>query len=277
MGREIINSISIHALPRENGPDDVVALLTNNDCSVKIYSLSHDMELKVEDFPFPMNHASISPDGKMMMIVGDKELVYFYECVDDFNSTAKRKPTIDGLQPSPQWDLLRVFELHKPAREQTSGYFTTAWSPSGRLCATASEHGWIVVFDTESVISCTAASNAIVAVIPSSRPGSAAGAVRCMQFAPDPWDLLLWTEHFGRFCVADLRDGLRSRQVVALDPEGQFVTKVSLTDNRVTAEDFLHLNDFYSESVLLNQSFEINHPIAQPNPTMAEHNGEEAE
>lgn len=236
LGTEIINSISIHALARGNEPNEVVAVLTNNDCSVKIYSLSRDMEMKVDDFPFPVNHASISPDGRMMMIVGDQEFVYFYE-LDDTTSSPKSKVTeSDGGRQS-QWELLWVFELHKPPRERASGYFTTAWSPSGKLCACASEHGYIVVFDVESVNRCASADQAVVAVIPSSEPCTVGGAVRCMQFAPEPWDLLLWTEHSGHFVVADLRNGLRSRQVVKLDSHGDHVTRISLTEFPRDAQD----------------------------------------
>lgn len=240
IGSEIINSISIHTLPRKDEADDVVALLTNNDCSVKIWSLNHEVQQKVEHFPFPMNHASISPDGTMMMIVGDQEFVYFYECVDDLRSPAKRKtPSTNRARHAPQWEHLHMYELHKPLREKFSGYFTTAWSPSGRLCACASEHGYITVFDTSAVRSCASAGEAIVAVIPSTQPCTAAGAVRCLRFAPDPWDLLLWTEHFGTFCVADLRQGLRSRQILKLDPQGGRITRNALTDTSTVLDDSL--------------------------------------
>ena len=64
IGTDIVNSISIHKLPADgHGQDEIVAVLTNNDKTVRVYSLTQNLELAVLDLPFAMNHATISPEG----------------------------------------------------------------------------------------------------------------------------------------------------------------------------------------------------------------------
>ena len=51
--------------------DSVLTKRRNNDKTVKLYSLSENRLLSTLDFPFPMNHASIRPDGEALVAVGD--------------------------------------------------------------------------------------------------------------------------------------------------------------------------------------------------------------
>lgn len=50
-----------------------------------------------------------------------------------------------------------------------------------------------------------------------------------MAFAPDPWDLLIWTEDHGRICIGDLRSNLYARQIVHLEPENDETKTLPLT------------------------------------------------
>jgi hypothetical protein len=78
------------------------------------------------------------------------------------------------------------------------------------------------------------AEDAIVVVMPSTRPenvhpnGAIPGAIRTMIFAPPPWDLLIWAEDQGKVCLADLRTGLRTRQVLKLEPNNADYTRVDM-------------------------------------------------
>ncbi|KAL1631725.1 hypothetical protein SLS56_004399 [Neofusicoccum ribis] len=173
IGEEIVNSISIHKLAGEEGAEDeVVAVLTNNDKTVRIYCLTHGLEEAVLDLPFPMNHATISPDGNLLVAVGDYNQAFFFEL--------------------------------------------------------GSECGYITVLDTDLLASSEFGEDAIVQVIRSTRPDTThgPGAVRTMCFAPQPWDLLIWAEDQARICVADLREGLLARQVLALDPKEDNVIRI---------------------------------------------------
>ena len=217
LGQMIVNSVTIHrSADGDIGADDgTVAVLTNNDKTVTMYSLSHDRLLAALDFPFAMNHASISPRGDLLVAVGDEPIVYFY-----------RKTQWNGL--SYQWEMCAGSPL-SPAMDPhvvSDGCFATAFSPSGHLCAVASQCGVITVFATQYVDQ--GEHEAIVKIMPSSRPRSDAGAVRAMCFAPEPMDMLICVEQNGRVCVLDVRDQFASRQVLSLSTTGDAVDRIEV-------------------------------------------------
>lgn len=236
IGEDIVNSISIHKLPASSseGRDDVVAVLTNNDKSVRVYSLVDNLELCCIDLPIAMNHATISPDGNFLVAVGDQQTGFFFE---RFHPGPDRPS--DWKEPSgrlhsvpPEWKLFEEVALYVPSNQCAEGYFTTAWSPSGRLCAVGSECGYITVFDIDHLKVAEYGEDAILRVISSTRPDvcTSAGAVRTMQFSPAPWDFLVWSEDQGRVCVADLRSGLKVKQVLTLDPKEEDLERIEIAD-----------------------------------------------
>lgn len=251
IGDDIVNSISIHKLPAEEGQEeDVVAVLTNNDKTVRIYSLTQKQEVTVLDFPFPMNHATISPNGRLLVAVGDMHSGFFFE-----RTTAKKRKATKqteervGATP-PDWTLLHEVSLYVPPGSCIEGYFTTTWSPSGRLCAVGSECGYITVFDIEHLTRCENAEDAITQRISSTRPDTTygAGAVRTMQFSPAPWDLLIWSEDQANVCVADVRTGLKVRQVLTLDPKEEGTERVEIADFDLELSPLSALHDLRREA-----------------------------
>lgn len=244
IGEDIVNSISIHEL--EYGPEDekeVVAVLTNNDKTVRVYSLTHNLEIAVLDLPFPMNHATISPDGQLMVAVGDQNTAFFYERGLRSSSPTKGLDVKPKPLPSSEWTPLVEANLFVPEGSLIEGYFATAWSPSGRLCAVGSECGYITVFDIDVLTTLEYdGEDAILQVIGSTRPSITigAGAVRTIQFSPAPWDLLIWSEDQGRVCVADLRSGLKVKQVLTLDPKEEGLDRVEIADFDITLCPELH-------------------------------------
>lgn len=231
IGEEIVNSISIHRIQDEDAHlDDIVAVLTNNDKTVRVYSLPQRLETCVLDLPFAMNHATISPDGTMLVAVGDVNQAYFFRREIKGTPPQIPKPHNRLTSGNLEWKLTNVVSLHVTANDSTMGYFTTAWSPSGHLVALGSEGGYITVFDVDALVDPEMEDeDAIVAVIPGSRPDIPQphpGAVRSMLFSPDPWDLLIWAEDQGRVCIGDLRTGLKRKQVVSLDPNEEGLTKI---------------------------------------------------
>lgn len=240
IGEDIVNSISIHKLPptTSDGRDQVVAVLTNNDKSVRIYSLQDNLELCCIDLPIAMNHATISPDSRFLVAVGDQQTGFFFER----HSPAPDRPS-SWKEPSdrinsvpPEWKLFEEVSLYVPSNQRAEGYFTTAWSPSGRLCAVGSECGYITVFDVDHLKVAEYGEEAILGVISSTRPdiSTGAGAVRTMQFSPAPWDFLVWSEDQGRVCVADLRSALKVKQVLTLDPKEEGLDKIEIADFDLT-------------------------------------------
>lgn len=187
----------------------------------------------MKDLPFAINHATLSPDGKMLVAVGDYNQAYFFTREIE----GERVPQI----PKPHnrlgakdvdWVLTNVVSLH--VSESTVGYFTTAWSPSGNLVAVGSEGGYITVLDRELLERRDVEDDeAIVAVVPGSRadvPSPYPGAIRSMVFSPEPWDLLCWAEDQGRVCIGDLRTGLKSMQVIQLEPEDEALERLVVED-----------------------------------------------
>lgn len=234
IGEDIVNSISIHKFTAEDdGVDEVVAVLTNNDKTVRMYSLTLSLEITVLDLPFPMNHATISPDGKLLVAVGDQNVAYFFERVKISQpSSSKTSEGRPQMMAPPDWVPSHEVHLYVPPNSTIEGYFTTAWSPSCRFCAVGSECGYITIFDTNLLVQCENGEDAIVQIISSTRPENTIGpgAVRTMLFSPAPWDLLIWSEDQARVCVADLRSGLRTRQVLHLDPKAEDLEKVEIAD-----------------------------------------------
>ncbi|UJO14726.1 uncharacterized protein CLAFUR5_08061 [Fulvia fulva] len=224
IGEEIVNSISIHRIQDEEAHlDDIVAVLTNNDKTVRVYSLPAGQETRVKDLPFAINHATISPDGTMLIAVGDYNQAYFFtrEIMD--TPPQIPKPHNRLTSASLEWRLTNVVTLH--VTDLTVGYFTTCWSPSGHLVAVGSEGGYITVMDTAILTDNECEDDdSIVAVVPGSRadlPSPHPGAIRSMMFSPEPWELLIWAEDQGRICVGDLRTGLKSRQIISLEPKDE--------------------------------------------------------
>ncbi|KAL9090515.1 MAG: hypothetical protein Q9165_005276 [Trypethelium subeluteriae] len=240
IGDEIVNSVSVHRLPSlwDGASDEVVAVLTNNDKSVRIYSLTHLAETARLLLPFPVNHATISPDGQILVAVGDAPRAYFYERMKG-KKGAKLKSNDGSSDLSSDWQLLREVRLHSPREATNCCYFSTAWSPSGTLCAIGSECGYINIFETALLEEMEFGEDAIVRILASSRPKPEAGpgAIRTMMFAPETWDLLIWSEDSGRVCIGDLRTGLRTKQTIHLDHQEEGLEKLEVID----ADDPTHI------------------------------------
>jgi hypothetical protein len=255
IGEEIVNSISIHQIhDEETHLYDVVAVLTNNDKTVRVYSLTHALETCVLDLPFPMNHASISPDGTTLVAVGDSNQAFFYTRTLSQPPPQIPKPHNRLNTTAVNWDLANIVHLRAGDPTSQPGYFTTSWSPNGSLVALGSEGGYITVFDMDIFAQCASdeAEDAIVTTIPSTRPNIVAalhpGAVRSMVFSPEPWDLLIWAEDQGRVCIGDLRTGLKTKQVIELKLDEEGLRKIELED--VEAEVVVesdHLDDLQQE------------------------------
>ncbi|KAI9800802.1 MAG: hypothetical protein M1825_003585 [Sarcosagium campestre] len=216
-GGLITNSVTIHKYSGHDcHSDGVVAVLTNNDKTVRVYSVTQGRLLATLEYPCAMNHASISPDGQLLVAVGDDPFAYFHKH-DCANSSGPSNTGADSDDSSVSvWQCLQRYHLTAAADPKNDGCFSTAFSHSGKYCAVASQDGVFTIFATQHVGN--GGEDAIISVMPSSRPRfrMGAGAIRSLCFSPEPWDLLVCTEHSGRICVTDTRSGFRSRQVVTL-------------------------------------------------------------
>ena len=213
--------------------DDVVAVMTDNDSTVRIFSLKQSRLLQTLNFPTFMNHASISGDGKLLLAVGDDRRAFFYQ-----------KNVIPGATDVGAYSFAR-HEWHEfadvklPLPDSTDVCFSTAFSPSGHICAVASQKGFITIYNTTLVRDGMDSNEAVIHVLQTSRPcvgQSGCGAIRSMSFSPAPWDLLAWAEDHGRMCVVDLRNAFQSRQTVVLETESPYLLRAEVEDHDYTAE-----------------------------------------
>lgn len=176
---------------------------------------------------FATNHASISPDGKWLVVVGDTSRVHFYKLNLNPHS---REPIRSPL----------IF------RTGTDSHMYTAFSSTSLQCAVACQDGTITIFDVSKL---EKGQGAIVKKIQSERHGQPPGAIRSVQFSPAPWDLLVWAEHTGRVSLADtrsdyewqetievlLKDEAVVRQELAGPTEDEFAERIDGTNGTVNA------------------------------------------
>ena len=212
---------------RESGSGLTAKIFRNNDCIIRIFSLSQSRVLDTLKFPTPMNHASISPDGKLLVAVGDQPQAFFCKRLHLISRVVEGEVNFAKYE----WQIMAEPKLS--LAHSTDTYFSTAFSPSGHICAVASEAGIITIFDTAMIRDEMQIDEAVLDVLRSSRPylgRDKCGAVRSMSFAPAPWDLLAWAEDQGRVCVIDLRDAFRSRQTIELETDSPNLNRVSMSD-----------------------------------------------
>ena len=243
LGGLIVNSITIHALAQDNGqdPPEPVAVISNNDQTVKIWSLVRRQQITELSHPNCMNYALISPDSNTLVAVGDENRAYFYqrEIIRSQIVFSAGKTFRDH-----RWKLFAKPRLPSDGHHVDDCCFTAAFSPRGHLCAVAAQNGMITVFDMERLVSLgpdEAPESSILHTFRSSRPrGFVTGAVRAMAFSPDPWDLLLWAEQYGRVGIADVRQAFVRRQIVKLETHAidmERITPQDLTNPRLRELD----------------------------------------
>lgn len=162
-----------------------------------------------------MNFAIMSPDSSILAAVGDETRAYFYDVSRDTEATilTESGEKLCGWN----WDLLSCVEMDIGTRFDDGCCFSIAFSQFSRLCAIGSQSGVITVFDIQTLRRESNARNSVICHFNSSRLSCNGGAVRCMTFAPEPWDLLVWLEEKGRAGIADVRQDFVRRQILHLD------------------------------------------------------------
>ncbi|KAJ6032199.1 hypothetical protein N7540_002931 [Penicillium herquei] len=221
LGGTIVNSVTIHRFPNngESTSHEDVMILSNNDRTVTVYSLTRSKVLKIFQHTTCMNYATISPDQTILSAVGDENKVYFYRILRDWRSPISIEG--GGKLAGWEWEMLQCIEINIGARADDACCFTVAFSPSSHLCAIGSQSGIITVLDV-GVIRKTAGGtdcdeDPVLYQFFGSRPCNEGGTVRCMTFSPEPWDLLVWLEGHGRAGIADVRQGFIRRQILRLE------------------------------------------------------------
>lgn len=100
-------------------------MASNNDCGVREYEMERFQLLSHFTFPWPVNHTSVSPDRKLVAVVGDH---------------------VDGLLVDSQSG--KVVSTMMGHRDYS---FATAWHPDGRVFATGNQDKTCRVWDVRSL------------------------------------------------------------------------------------------------------------------------------
>ncbi len=101
--------------------------LSNNDKTVKVFSLPSMTVIVTITFPIAINYASLSPDGKYLVAVGDSNQTYLYSAVH-----------------SSEYQRIKTFS------EASDSGMCCAWNSSGMCFASASQDGSVCVWDLRS-------------------------------------------------------------------------------------------------------------------------------
>ena len=234
LGGDIVNSITIHDLSNTglSERNEPIALLSNNDKTVKIYSLAQRKVVAELLHPFPMNYAQVSADSNVLAAVGDGSRAFFYRRKPSKRSGGTRPSTVTSMDGFPiyEWQLFAIPKLPVGDRMNDDHSFAITFSQSGHFCAISSQGGMISVFDMDILNSLSDEEESDRAFLCTFKSSRAAiwGCVRSMEFSPEPWDLLAWSEDHGRVGVADVRQAFCRRQILELDPEQ--ADKIDLED-----------------------------------------------
>ncbi|KAJ7592655.1 hypothetical protein C8J56DRAFT_929158 [Mycena floridula] len=123
--------------------------LSNNDCSVKFFTVpvrtrhcSAIQEIGSLRLNVPVNHSSISPDGRTLLSVGDSSKVFLHRLTGGSHITCS--PIAILTLPPPD-----MSPLIYPSSSLAAS-FSTAFSSDGSKYAVASQEGVVAVWDVRS-------------------------------------------------------------------------------------------------------------------------------
>ena len=152
-GGDIVNSITMHEVANNGLSEwnEPVALLSNNDKTVKVYSLLQRKVVAEMLHPFPMNYALMSPDSNILAAVGDGCRAFFYRRKLIKPPSGEQQSTTSKRFPRYEWQLFAIPKLPVGERMNDDHSFAITFSPSGHLCAISSQGGMITVFDMETL------------------------------------------------------------------------------------------------------------------------------
>jgi WD40 repeat protein len=122
VGGSINNAISIS---HHGGQQRI--LLCNNDETIKVYSLPDLQRITTLMFPTAVNYASISPDGRKMVVVGDTSQVFMYNIKSD-----------------------GTYERVGSMTASNDAGFSCAWNQSSEIFAVANQDGYLNIWDVRS-------------------------------------------------------------------------------------------------------------------------------
>ncbi|KAJ0046562.1 hypothetical protein Pint_03613 [Pistacia integerrima] len=159
----ITNAVDIYV-----GPSGAVHFTaSNNDCGVRDFDMEKYQLSKHFRFPWPVNHTSLSPDGKLLIIVGDNPEGMLVDSNTgktvnqlsghlDFSFASAWHPDGVTFATGNQDKTCRVWDLRKPSESlavlkgNLGAIRSIRYSSDGRYMATAEPADFVHVYDVKS-------------------------------------------------------------------------------------------------------------------------------
>ncbi|KAI9472418.1 MAG: WD40-repeat-containing domain protein [Benjaminiella poitrasii] len=163
--------------------------VSNNDASIRIFTVPELELVDTLDFRTAVNHTSISPDDRKMITVGDDNRVQLFNITNSGH-----------------------FELASTMAVSRDANFSVAWNHTSDKFAVSSQDGSVHVWDIRS--------RNPLARFSGLHPSITKGAARCVKFTQTgAIDLLAFTEHVSHVHVIDART-FNSQQTIRVGSPG---------------------------------------------------------
>ncbi|KAK7401467.1 hypothetical protein VNO78_12977 [Psophocarpus tetragonolobus] len=159
----ITNAIEIYACP--SGAVHFTA--ANNDCGVRDFDMEKFQLSKHFRFPWPVNHSSLSPDGKLLLIVGDnpegmlvdsqngKTIVslsghFDYSFASSWHPDGVTFATGNQDKTCRIWDLRNLSKSVAALKSNLGAIRSVRYTTDGRYMAVAEPADFVHVYDVKS-------------------------------------------------------------------------------------------------------------------------------
>ncbi|TFK69931.1 hypothetical protein BDN72DRAFT_896837 [Pluteus cervinus] len=144
----LLTSLSLNR-SNESSPEPRIAI-SNNDCYVRFYDIPiranstkrHPIHVGEVELDVPVNHSSISPDGRTLLSVGDSSKVYLHQISG--GSRLNFSPIMNLTLPPSDISPLMTYSSNLAAS------FSSAFNSDGTKFVVASQEGSVVVWDVRS-------------------------------------------------------------------------------------------------------------------------------
>ena len=177
IGTLINNCITINKIANSR----YMSLACNNDQNLYVMDISNKSDAISPDYSVnlsvALNHASLSPDMKTLVTLGDSPRIFIMHPEENMREVAKRETIVT----------------------QSDCGFSTCWNNSGTCFSACFQEGVNFIYDIRNI-------SRPIHKIYSTRKQLQSGAFRVCKFSGGTDDLLFISEHQGRVHVVDTRD-----------------------------------------------------------------------
>ncbi|KAI8142804.1 WD40-repeat-containing domain protein [Fennellomyces sp. T-0311] len=188
-------------------------IVSNNDATIRIFSIPGLQLLQTIPFNVAVNHTSVSPDGRKMIVVGDDKKVHLF-----------------AVTPGGRYDVVASMCASKDAN------FSVSWTSNSDKYAVASQDGTVHVWDIRH-------RDPIYCFGGVGTSSITKGAIRCVKFTQSrAVDLLAYSEHVSHVHIVDART-FDTQQTIRVGPAGQDTPITGLEFSRDSQKMFVGVDN----------------------------------